>query len=162
MKSYEIFAIYKLKMWITVEVVLIVMTLSLIGLDIAIVGISQEYRNLFFTAVFLVLLVLLFIIFYKDTKSYSLCKKAKKDKNAVLKKGKFIRAVGFGFYQTIEVEVDGEKIEVTPKIPSWSYNDYYRVNHDEVALMLSDGKYFLLEERIIPVKCCYPYFSDTD
>ena len=147
MKSYEIFAIYKLKMWIAVEVLLIVSTLSLIGLDIAIVGISQEYRNLYFAAIFLVLLVLFFIIFFKYTKSYSLCKKAKKDKNAVLKKGKFIRAVGLGFYQTIEVEVDGEKIEVTPKIPSWSYNDYYRVNHDEVALMLSDGKYFLLEEK---------------
>ena len=107
MKSYEIFAIYKLKMWIAVEVFLIVSTLSLIGLDIAIVGISQEYRNLYFAAIFLVLLVLFFIIFFKDTKSYSLCKKAKKDKNAVLKKGKFIRAVGLGFYQTIEVEVDG-------------------------------------------------------
>ena len=47
MKSYEIFAIYKLKMWIAVEVFLIVSTLSLIGLDIAIVGISQEYRNLY-------------------------------------------------------------------------------------------------------------------
>lgn len=147
MKSYEIFAIRKLKMWIGAEVFLIVSTLFLIGLDIAIVGISQEYRNLYFAAIFLVLLVLFFIIFFKDTKSYSLCKKAKKDKNAVLKTGKFIRAVGFGFYQTIEVEVDGEKIEVTPKIPSWSYNDYYRVNHDEVALMLSDGKYFLLEEK---------------
>lgn len=147
MKSYEIFAIRKLKMWIGAEVFLIVSTLFLIGLDIAIVGISQEYRNLYFAAIFLVLLVLFFIIFFKDAKSYSLCKKTKKDKNAVLKTGKFIRAVGFGFYQTIEVEVDGEKIEVTPKIPSWSYNDYYRVNHDEVALMLSDGKYFLLEEK---------------
>lgn len=147
MKSYEIFAIRKLKMWIGAEVFLIVSTLFLIGLDIAIVGISQEYRNLYFAAIFLVLLVLFFIIFFKDTKSYSLCKKTKKDKNAVLKTGKFIRAVGFGFYQTIEVEVDGEKIEVAPKIPSWSYNDYYRVNHDEVALMLSNGKYFLLEEK---------------
>ena len=147
MKSYEIFAIYKLKMWIAVEVFLIVSTLSLIGLDIAIVGISQEYRNLYFAAIFLVLLVLFFIIFFKDTKSYSLCKKAMKDKNAILKKGTFIGAIKSGLYQTIEVEVDGEKIEVTPKIPSWSYNDYYRVNHDEVALMLSDGKYFLLEEK---------------
>ena len=147
MKSYEIFAIYKLKMWIAVAVFLIVSTLSLIGLDIAIVGISQEYRNLYFAAIFLVLLVLFFIIFFKDTKSYSLCKKAMKDKNAILKKGTFIGAIKSGLYQTIEVEVDGEKIEVTPKIPSWSYNDYYRVNHDEVALMLSDGKYFLLEEK---------------
>ena len=141
MKSYEIFAIYKLKMWITVEVLMMLIFLFGGCTTVIIAGISSEYRALFSLPVDIAVVVFAAVIFFKDTKSYSLCKKAMKDKNAILKKGTFIGAI------TIEVEVDGEKIEVTPKIPSWSYNDYYRVNHDEVALMLSDGKYFLLEEK---------------
>lgn len=147
MKSYEIFAIYKLKMWIAVEVLMMLIFLFGGCTTVIIAGISSEYRALFSLPVDIAVVVFAAVIFFKDTKSYSLCKKAKKDKNAILKKGTFIGAIKSGLYQTIEVEVDGEKIEVTPKIPSWSYNDYYRVNHDEVALMLSDGKYFLLEEK---------------
>lgn len=147
MKSYDIFAVYKLKMWIAAEVLMKLMFLFGGCITVFIARISLEYRVLFSLPVDIAVVIFAAVIFFKDTKSYSLCKKAMKDKNAVLKTGTFVKAKKCGFYQTLEVEVDGEKIEVTPKIPSWSYNDYYRVHHDEVALMLSDGKHFLLEEK---------------
>ncbi len=142
------FAIEKLQMWIPIEILVVFVCISSIVTDVVLALLEERLWRIFVgTPLMLALLVIAFIIFCKDCKSLSRAKKADKDRSAILVFGTFICAIHSGFYQTLEVEVNGQKVIVAPKIPSWSYSEYYRINHDQVALLLSNGEYYLAVEK---------------
>lgn len=148
MKNYRLFALGKLKMWIGAEVFFLYSGLSMVAIGIVSFCIGADFGSLIFgVPFFLFLFVAALIMLCKDGKALSRTKKAGKDSSAVLKMGKFIRAKVYGIYQAMEVEVDGQTIFVTPKIPSWSYTEYYRVNREQIPLLFSKGDYYILEER---------------